>query len=226
MDSNSKSPAPVFTRAVCIGLWFSVAAAILSAVSVLGLLSYIFWQSVQNMSRRHLEDRRKRWCYHLQFFVVSLLFSDLLLSIGTGINAVWIHNKGVLEGPLCTTQAILRQTGQLGIALGTLAIAIITWGIIVKQWSTPPTHLSHFIVPGIWILSIILSPVQLAIPRQEPFFASTEYWCWISRSGGLQTAVAKYDLALTITRIDTDAPPGYRLQFSIWAGYGSPHSSK
>ncbi|KZT33850.1 hypothetical protein SISSUDRAFT_1065796 [Sistotremastrum suecicum HHB10207 ss-3] len=173
------------TDAEFLGLGFTVAAAALSALSVLALLAHIF----RRISTIRYNLRLGRYCY-LQVFFLSLLLSDLLLSVGTLISIMWILDGGVSEGPLCTAQAIIRQAGQLGVAWATLAITIGTWGIIVRGWSQLSGQ--HVILPytGIWIFIITLSPLLLVIPRDQPFFGKTNYWCWIRPSGGLRDAMA------------------------------------
>ncbi|KZS94047.1 hypothetical protein SISNIDRAFT_484998 [Sistotremastrum niveocremeum HHB9708] len=176
-----------FTSDVYIGLGLSIAAAILSGLAVFGLLCNILWQAFQNIFRSDGRDSAR--ASHLQIFYVSLLFSHLLQSLGTLLNLVWLREAGVTEGGLCTTQAILRQTGQIGGALATLAITFSTWAIVIKGWRRCSTSLAAALVLAIWISALLLSPMQLAIRRESPFFGNTKYWCWIRPSDGLRDAI-------------------------------------
>ncbi|KZS91687.1 hypothetical protein SISNIDRAFT_467616 [Sistotremastrum niveocremeum HHB9708] len=168
-----------FTKDILIGLGFSVAAAILSTVS---------WQTyriVHKKDRYHFE-----WPTDLQLLFVSLLLFDLIQSIGAVLNIIWMLEKGVVEGPICTAQGVLRQLGQVGVALSILAIAIRTWGMIVKEWSRPPPELAVAIVVVIWVFTLLMSVLQLGVHKEVPFFGSTKYWCWISPQYGLTDSIA------------------------------------
>ncbi|KZT36791.1 hypothetical protein SISSUDRAFT_1049446 [Sistotremastrum suecicum HHB10207 ss-3] len=182
--SNTFTP---FTQPVRILVGFGAAAAALSGVSVSILLCYIFWQAFRIIRQKRV--RRLGWPSALQMFFVSLLISDLFLSVGTLINAAWVHDAGISKGPLCTTQAILRIGGHLGVAFAILVIAILTWAIIVMEWSWDRPRLAAVVVLIIWIASILMSSVQLAVPGKHDFFGPSGYWCSISPSEGLLNAI-------------------------------------
>ncbi|KZS94023.1 hypothetical protein SISNIDRAFT_465592 [Sistotremastrum niveocremeum HHB9708] len=127
----------------------------------------------------------------LDLGTLSLLFSDLLLSIGTFVNVAWIRYalQGILEGHLCTTQAVLKEIGQIGIALSTLSIAVNTWGIIMKGWPRSP-GLAVIVVLSIWSFSILICTLPLATHKARPFYGNAKYWCSINASEGLLNAIS------------------------------------
>lgn len=50
-------------------------------------------------------------------FFVSLLACNVLQAIGTLMNSKWVAERTVSAGLLCSVQAGIKQTGNLGIAL-------------------------------------------------------------------------------------------------------------
>lgn len=48
---------------------------------------------------------------------------------GSLVNAHWIQNSGVEVGMLCTIQAILKQTSDVGTAIWTLVCSVLDSGI-------------------------------------------------------------------------------------------------
>ncbi|KZT36792.1 hypothetical protein SISSUDRAFT_1034612 [Sistotremastrum suecicum HHB10207 ss-3] len=97
--------------------------------------------------------------------------------------------QGILEGHLCTTQAVLREIGQIGIALTTLSIAVNTWGIIMKGWPRSP-GLAAIVVLSIWSFSILICTLPLATHKGRPFYGNAKYWCSINASEGLLNAIS------------------------------------
>jgi hypothetical protein len=50
----------------------------------------------------------------------SLFVFEMLQAIGGILNARWAHNGIVTTGHFCTAQGLVKQTGDLGVALITL----------------------------------------------------------------------------------------------------------
>ena len=53
----------------------------------------------------------------------SLFAFDILLASGGILDVRWAHNGIVTTGPYCTTQGVLQQVGELGVALITLVVS-------------------------------------------------------------------------------------------------------
>ncbi|KZS94022.1 hypothetical protein SISNIDRAFT_484977 [Sistotremastrum niveocremeum HHB9708] len=220
LSSNTSSNTfTAFTQPVRILVGFGAAAAALSGVSVTILLCYIFAFRIA----RQKGLRRLGWPSALQLFFVSLLISDLFLSVGTLINAAWVHDAGISKGPLCTTQAILRIGGHLGVAFAILAIAILTWAIIVMQRSWDRPRLAAVIVLVIWIVSILMSSVQLALPKEHDFFGPSGYWCSISPSEGLLSAIV-FDMGWLWLVASLEIILYLSIAFTIYSRRGSLNS--
>jgi len=95
----------------------------------------------------------------------------------------WIRDAGVLEGPFCTAQGAIKQLGDVGVALATIAIAVQTYGIIVGRWSrwTESPYVGLGVICFIWTFISLLVGIAVAthLTHDEPFYGNTEYWCSI-----------------------------------------------
>ncbi|KZS90734.1 family A G protein-coupled receptor-like protein [Sistotremastrum niveocremeum HHB9708] len=177
-----------FSFGIRLGLLFEVQAACLSAICVVGLLVYLGWTAIRTRRQRGKHALPS----HLHVLFVSLLFSDLLHSIGSILNIPWIRDSGVLEGPLCTAQGIFRQMGDTGVALEILAIAVFTWGVIVRGWSSPSLKTTFVIVGLIWIFVILITLVSYGVHKAagQVYYGNTRYWCWIRSPYSLPDGIA------------------------------------
>ncbi len=54
----------------------------------------------------------------------SLFAYDILLAVGGILNIRWAHYGVVTTGPYCTAQGIIKQIGELGVALITLVCIV------------------------------------------------------------------------------------------------------
>ncbi|KZS91207.1 hypothetical protein SISNIDRAFT_551043 [Sistotremastrum niveocremeum HHB9708] len=193
MSSSDSQDVPnssgTFTFGTRLGLVFVVETASLSAVLVTSLLSYFAWQSIKSARRL----RKWQWPSHIHIYFISLLCSDLIQAIGGIMDIMWIRDAGVVEGPYCTTQGVFKQMGDVGVALAILAIAVSTWGLIVRRWrglSSPKFALS--VVAAIWLFVILVTTVSIAVHhnKAQPYYGSTKYWCWIRSPTYLRDGIA------------------------------------
>ncbi|KZS91690.1 hypothetical protein SISNIDRAFT_487344 [Sistotremastrum niveocremeum HHB9708] len=164
-----------FSWEVRVGLAFKFQAACVSAISILGLLSYLIYQTF-----RIRKSRGSFSCpTHLHIFVISLVCSDMFESISTIMGIRWLLDGRITEGPYCTAEAMIRNTGNVGVALAILAIAVSTWGVIVRRWSCPSPKVAIGVVALIWTFAFLMVMVSYAVHKSERFYGSTTYWCFI-----------------------------------------------
>ncbi|KZT38481.1 hypothetical protein SISSUDRAFT_733376 [Sistotremastrum suecicum HHB10207 ss-3] len=180
-----------FTFQIRLGLLFIVEMAGLSALFVVLLLCIITWQVILPYLRRKSGCRER--LSHIHVYFISLLCSDLLLSISGIMNVRWVIQAGIVEGAYCTTQGILKQTGSVGVALSILVIAVNTWGLITGKLSKPPTlKMAITTVLSMWLFTILMTSVGLAVhhTKGQPFYGNTGYWCWIRSPYSLREGIA------------------------------------
>ncbi|KZT32167.1 hypothetical protein SISSUDRAFT_1055894 [Sistotremastrum suecicum HHB10207 ss-3] len=178
-----------FGSSTRLGLAFVVQTAFASILAVAGLLSYITFSYVKKWvnwrrSRRLLNERYPfTWPSHLLFYLVALLLFDLIQALGTSLSIRWIADAGIQEGSYCTSQGILKQTGDLGSALTTLALTVHSFAVLFFRWKPSSSPFLAFLVLGTICLFITLT-IALAyrFHQTEGYYGNTEYWCWITYS--------------------------------------------
>ncbi|PFH54777.1 hypothetical protein AMATHDRAFT_52684 [Amanita thiersii Skay4041] len=166
-----------FTFGVRLGIVFIIQSASLSLLAVTALLLYIVWTS--NLFRRSPPARNVR--SHIHYYFVNLLISDLIQAIGGIINIKWVKDATVLAGPLCTAQGILKQVGDVGVALTTTVIAIHTVCVLAFLWH-PPHKIVAMSILFIWTFISLAVGLGVASHRSQPYYGPTQYWCWITSS--------------------------------------------
>ncbi|KAF8522639.1 hypothetical protein BU17DRAFT_86929 [Hysterangium stoloniferum] len=113
---------------------------------------------------------------------LSLVLSDLLQAAGSVMNLKWVLIEGVEVGHFCTTQAALKQTGNIGIAIWSLIIALHTFFLLFLRLRISNSVFS-FILGGAWALIgfiVMIGPVIIQNSARGPFWGISVYWCWIT----------------------------------------------
>ncbi|KAF4564748.1 hypothetical protein EYR40_010920 [Pleurotus pulmonarius] len=118
----------------------------------------------------------------------NLMVAELIQAIGGLLNIQWIIDASVADGTLCTAQGVMKQMGDVGVALTTLTIATHTFLVLGLRWH-PPTRILSIPVPFI-VVSLIWTFIVLAIAipaglhqtSDAPYYSNTGYWCWISET--------------------------------------------
>lgn len=119
---------------------------------------------------------------HAAIFLVCLLLCDTLQGLGSIMNLPWILNNRAFIGPMCTAQAAIKQTGNVGTAIWSFIIAIHTFSLLFLRRKM--TTLTVFVVFVLgWVLVVvvvILGPVVISTKAKGPFYGISGYWCWIT----------------------------------------------
>ncbi|KAI0814885.1 hypothetical protein BC629DRAFT_1588573 [Irpex lacteus] len=181
-----------FDFGVRLGLVFVVQAASLSAITVSGLLAYIAYTS--SVSRIKTNAARK-WttATHVHWYFLSLLVSEVIQAIGGIIDARWIADAMVTEGHTCTAQGVLKQAGDVGAALASLAIALHTFFALVFRWRPSANNrMPIFVITGIWLFLILLVGISLGTHKGKDYYGDTQFWCWITEQYPVQRVVLEY----------------------------------
>ncbi|KAK0211096.1 hypothetical protein DFS33DRAFT_1379067 [Desarmillaria ectypa] len=177
-----------FSPGVRAGIILITVCASLSATSVFSLLAFIAY-SVATINKG--ATRTWRVSTHIHYYFVNLLICDLIQAIGGVMNVKWAVDARVTEGTLCTTQGILKQLGDVGVALSTLAIAIHTFLVLVCRFYSRPRS-ALVVIAAIWIFLALIVGINEALHHDEDYYGSTGYWCWITSDFGTQRITLEY----------------------------------
>ncbi|KAK0470527.1 hypothetical protein IW261DRAFT_1005489 [Armillaria novae-zelandiae] len=130
------------------------------------------------------------WDASNSVYFISLMFAELIQALGSLLNIRWIIDAEVVEGTLCVAQGILKQIGDVTVALSSLALALHTFNVLVMRWREPP-WLSIVIVSLIWIF-IALDVGISYVTHPGNYYGNTGYWCWIRDEYGVERIVLEY----------------------------------
>ncbi|EPQ60547.1 hypothetical protein GLOTRDRAFT_135219 [Gloeophyllum trabeum ATCC 11539] len=167
-----------FTFGERLGLVFIVETACLSAAAVCALLAYIAYGAVKIIPG---SSRKWRTGTHVHFYFLSLLVSDLIQAIGGIMDIRWIVKSNVEGGSFCTAQGALKQIGDVGVALASMAIAFHTFAVLVFRWRPDASPKVAFAILGaIWTFIALIIGLGLGTHKGEDYYGNTQYWCWIT----------------------------------------------
>ncbi|PBK68884.1 hypothetical protein ARMSODRAFT_1019459 [Armillaria solidipes] len=189
MTSNTK-----FNFGERLGIFLIVEAASISALSVAALLVYVafgLFKRVQarRVLRKHSMDA-DHWDASNSVYFISLMCAELIQALGGLLNIQWIIDAEVIEGTLCVAQGILKQVGDVTVALTSLALAIHTFNVLIVRWRAPP-WLSIVIVSLIWIFIALNVGLSYAT-HPGNYYGNTGYWCWIRDEYGAERIALEY----------------------------------
>lgn len=218
MSSLTDEQAASFRTQIChshleqrhrIGMSVIVATGLASSLAVVILLGYVVRNHVQ-LRRLELAGPTKRSSHffrtHVDFYMLSLLFADLLQGLGAIVNIEWIRGAQCYCGALCRAQGIIQTLGESGVAMSTLAISVHTFVVIFFSWH-PPTGAAGARIWGtvitlIWLYLGLCVSVGFAINQKrvrhgadkalEDFYAPTPFWCWIGQGYLIERILFEY----------------------------------
>ncbi|KAI0765143.1 hypothetical protein C8Q74DRAFT_1219970 [Fomes fomentarius] len=168
---SSNGPAAAYDSAEVAGVAALVAAGALSLVAVVPVLAMIRWYGPKLSNTRIMP------------FFVSLLACNALQAIGTLMNSKWVAERTVYAGHLCSVQAGIKQTGNLGIALWSFVLSLHVFMILFARRVTLSAVHSWILLAAGWFLVVFIvamGPMAIQNPERGPYFGPTGYWCWIT----------------------------------------------
>jgi len=108
-------------------------------------------------------------------FMLSIFIYDVLQATGHILSIRWVHTGIVKVGSYCTTQGIIQQTGELGVALVTLILTFYTF--VVAVWNVGGRARKFaFGIVAIATLFVALW-VGLGNGIHKHYETPTPYWC-------------------------------------------------
>jgi len=108
------------------------------------------------------------------------IFLDALQAFSNILSARWAFKGEVIEGTYCTTQAVLKQIGNDGVAWFTIAIAVLTYLQVVHPSLLAYGRAKIFAAASICFISVFII-LMVVIPAStiHPYYGDTGMWCWI-----------------------------------------------
>ncbi|KAF9010025.1 hypothetical protein BDQ17DRAFT_1234944, partial [Cyathus striatus] len=94
----------------------------------------------------------------------------------------------ITEGSYCTAQGVLKQMGDVGVALTSLAIAFQTFFMLVLQVNAP-TFVNKIVIALIWLFITLVIGIN---SRNRKYYGNTDYWCWIGPEYKIERIVFEY----------------------------------
>jgi len=117
---------------------------------------------------------------NVDYYLLSLLVSDLILSIGSIMNIRWISKGGVEEGKFCAAQGAIQQIGDVGVALASLAIAVHTFAVLLLKWRSPQGRMLPIsVIALIWLLLILITTIPSGLHHNSSYYGIAGSWCWV-----------------------------------------------
>jgi len=124
---------------------------------------------------------------------LSMLVAEAIQATGSIMDLKWVIMADVADGPYCTAQGILKNIGDVSVALCTLAIAIHTFRAIVFRWHPEhPNRIATLVLCTIWAIIIVIMVVSAATHVGKTYWGNTQYWCWITKDYPVQQIALDY----------------------------------
>ncbi|KAA1478116.1 hypothetical protein DENSPDRAFT_845305 [Dentipellis sp. KUC8613] len=190
-DGSSLLTGSPYTTSQSHGIIALIAASGVSTLAVLGLLVAI---SISAFNTRTSKSPNLFVRSHVVGYFISLLICDLLQAIGSFLSLKWVMDMTVNYGTLCTVQAIIKHTADVGIALWTSVIAFHTFGILFFNLPLKKYAMWCTLV-GVWSATaaiVIAGPATLNTQKHGPFYGIAGEWCWITGNYNTQRVVLDY----------------------------------
>ncbi|KAH8979953.1 hypothetical protein EDB92DRAFT_1954414 [Lactarius akahatsu] len=110
-------------------------------------------------------------------YMLFLFAFDILQAVGGILNVRWAHDGIVTTGPYCTAQGIIKQMGELGVALLSLALTVHTFTIALWSVGAEARSFAFGFVAFTCLFSVLWVSISNGIHKD--FETPTPYWCWI-----------------------------------------------
>lgn len=137
--------------------------------------------------------KRLRW-EAIQIHVLALFAAEVIQGLGHAISMKWVIEGQVKTGTFCTSQGVIQQLGEVGVALATLTIAVQTF--VTIWWLYVPSIKVAFLIVGVeWIFVILFVAIGFGVNTHPPgrYYATpTPYWCWLGQNFKAERIAGEY----------------------------------
>ncbi|KAF8502226.1 hypothetical protein F5888DRAFT_1918935 [Russula emetica] len=177
LSYDSSSPSiTCLTRGGSFTLVLIAEASFISAISIVVIFIWIGW-NVRWYRKKFPNGNWKLFQRPADIYMFSLLVFDFLQAMGGIFNVRWAHNGIVTTGHYCTVQGLVAQTGQLGVALITLLLAVHTFVSAVLQVGLKARGVAFSLVCLACVFDMLW--VVIGADIHKNYVTPTQYWCWI-----------------------------------------------
>ncbi|KAI0266783.1 hypothetical protein BC834DRAFT_113145 [Gloeopeniophorella convolvens] len=182
------------THGQTIGLAFTAEASFISLAAIL-VVFILIWKNVRHYKKTLPNGDWRLLQAPFDIYMLSLFGFDVMQALGGIFNVRWAHNGIVQTGSYCTAQGVVKQIGELGVALITLVLTTHTFVTALWRVGSHARGVAFGVVGvaclfiALWVgigLSIhhknyeVPTPVSCTwLPFDSPVDATMQYWCWI-----------------------------------------------
>jgi len=172
-----------------IGLALTSEASFLSCVAVIFILARIVW-NIRWYKKNHRDGDWTLFQGPTDIYMFSLFVFDFFQAMGGVFDLRWAHNGIVTTGHYCTTQGIVQQIGELGVALITLLLAIHTFVAALWQVGLEARGVAWGLVGSACVFVTLWVSVGASIHKN--YEMPSPYWCWISSHYSRERLAGEY----------------------------------
>ncbi|KAH9015979.1 hypothetical protein EDB84DRAFT_756844 [Lactarius hengduanensis] len=166
----------ILTSGQSIGLALTAEASFLSFGAVIVVLIFI----VRNLLRYRKLLPNGDWKLlrtPADIYMLFLFAFDIIQAVGGILNVRWAHDGIVATGSYCTAQGIIKQMGELGVALLSLALTVHTFTIALWSVGAEARSFAFGFVAFTCLFAVLWVSISNGIHKD--FETPTPYWCWI-----------------------------------------------
>ncbi|KAH7101733.1 hypothetical protein BKA62DRAFT_770231 [Auriculariales sp. MPI-PUGE-AT-0066] len=186
--------ATTLTHGAVIGLSMTAGASCMSAASIL-VVAVMILHRVYERRRYPGSQLRPAIKTHVDFYMISLLMSDMLQAVGGTINIHHVLVRRTACGPFCTAQGALKSLGEPSAAMATMAITVHTFCVIFFHWTPPANFILPTVVVGtVWLYCGLYVGISWYLHHASghEFFQPVPFWCWVSKLYPAHRIAAEY----------------------------------
>ncbi|KAG8927978.1 hypothetical protein FRC03_003648 [Tulasnella sp. 419] len=169
-----------------VGLSFIAESGVISTLAVLVFLGLVVRNVISDRRNPGPNGPAPLIRTHIDGYILSLMFADLLQGLGAIFSAKWAAEGKVYCSNYCTAQGAIQQLGETGVAMSTLAITVHTFATVFFRWQpSKKPWLWIAVVSFIWLFLLLFVVLGYVLNRHEerlggePYFGPTPFWCWI-----------------------------------------------
>ncbi|KAF8596331.1 hypothetical protein BDV93DRAFT_610949 [Ceratobasidium sp. AG-I] len=199
-DAQHNPSVVCLSTGAVVGLSFQAQSALLSLAALLILVGVI----VRNYRRNVVNLPAGSWKMirsNMDILMLNLIFSDIMMALGSAPSAYWASQRQVYVGSVCNAQGAMQTIGETAVALSTLAVTMYTFVAIRSNRRLPYKPRFCLAVVGIiWLWVFLWAIVPLAVlagkgPDEhgaQVWYTPTPWWCWINGRYMSLRIVAEY----------------------------------
>ncbi|KAI0254073.1 hypothetical protein BJV78DRAFT_1388661 [Lactifluus subvellereus] len=189
LQNNSSPSISCLSHGRTIGLALTAEASFLSLACVI-VVFVLIGRNILRYRRVLPNGDWKLLRVPADVYMLSLFLFDILQALGGILDVRWAHIGIVTAGSYCTAQGIVQQTGELGVALITLILAVHTFVTALWRVGIQARGFAFGLVGLACVFTALW--VGLGNGLHKNYEVPTPYWCWISPHYGPERLAGEY----------------------------------